>query len=313
VLTIILIACPLWAQQESRPPRAEAKDEPLTADWCKALPRPGYKDLDRVPVDSNWFEVYRIRPGVFAIYEPHQYEEVISYLVVGSRRALLFDTGLGIGDMRKLVARLTSLPVTALNSHTHFDHTGDDWQFTDLLGLDNPYTHRNEAGATHEQVREVVMPERFCGHPPAGFDPGKYEIRPFHVAHFVKDGDVIDLGDRKLQVIRTPGHTPDALCLLDRKNRLLFTGDTFYAGPIFLYVPETNVADYQRSVEKLAKLVPQLDLLLPGHNFPEAKPQMLLRLREAFRQVLSGKAKFQMEGNRREYVFDGFSILTAVP
>ena len=311
LLAILLFASALWAQQEVRPPRAEATGEPLPPGWCSQLPRPRYKNLERVAVDSDWFEVYRIRRGVFAIYEPRQYEEVISYLIVGATRALLFDTGLGIGDIRKLVAQLTPLPVTVLNSHTHFDHTGHNWQFRDILGLDTPYTHQNETGAAHEQVQEVVIRERFCGNPPPGFEPGKYEIRPFRVMRFVNDGEVIDLGDRRLEVVRTPGHTPDALCLLDRKNKLLFTGDTFYAGPIFLYVPETNLADYERSVERLAKLVPQLDLLLTGHNFPAEKPEMLVRLRDASRQVLAGTAPFRMDRDRREYLFDGFTIITA--
>jgi glyoxylase-like metal-dependent hydrolase (beta-lactamase superfamily II) len=125
----------------------------------------------------------------------------------------------------------------------------------------------------------------------------------------VKDGKVIDLGGRKLEVLLTPGHTPDALCLLDREHKLLFTGDSFYAGPIFLYVPETNVDDYHRSVDRLAALAPQLELLLPSHNFPAEKPEMLLRLQEAMRQIHAGKAKFKPEGELREYLFDGFTIL----
>jgi glyoxylase-like metal-dependent hydrolase (beta-lactamase superfamily II) len=313
-LAFVFVGHPASAQEKkAEPARPEARGEPLPADWCSKLPRPGYKNLDRVPVDSNWFEVYRVRPGVFAIYEPHQYEEVISYLLMGSKRALLFDTGLGIGDMRKIVTQLTSLPVTVLNSHTHFDHIGDNWQFPDIIGLDTPFTHQNEAGATHEQLLDVVIPERFCGSPPPGFKAENHSIPAFKISHFVKDGDVIDLGDRQLEVMQTPGHTPDALCLLDRKNKLLFTGDTFYAGAIFLYVPETSVADYQRSVEKLVKLVPQIDLVLPSHNFPAEKPEMLNRLADAFHQVQAGKAKFKMDGDRREYSFDGFTILTAAP
>ncbi len=306
---LLAVTGPLWAQQ--LPARAEAKGEPLQAGWCKTLPRAGYDKLERVAAESTWFEVYGVRAGVFAIYEPHQYEEVISYLIVGSKRALLFDTGLGMGDIKKVVAALTTLPVTVLNSHTHFDHIGDNWEFTDILGVDTAFTRQNEAGGSHEQLRDAVVPERFCGSLPAGFKPEKYTIPPFKITHFVKDGDVVDLGDRQLEVLQTPGHTPDALCLLDRKNRLLFTGDTFYAGPIFLYVPETNVDDYQRSVERLAKLMPQLDLLLPSHNFPAEKPEMLTRLAAALQQVRSGKAKFRRDGERREYEFDGFSILTA--
>ena len=62
-------------------------------EWCEKLPRPAYSKLERVPTADPWFEVYKIRRGVFAIYEPHQLEEVISYLIIGSDKALLFDTG----------------------------------------------------------------------------------------------------------------------------------------------------------------------------------------------------------------------------
>src|SRR5712671_3206793 len=75
--------------------------EPLRPEWCRQLPRAAYKTLERIDVASDWFEVYRIRPGVFAIYEPHQYEEVICYLVLGQRRALLIDSGMGIGKVRE--------------------------------------------------------------------------------------------------------------------------------------------------------------------------------------------------------------------
>ena len=308
LLGMLFVVSPLLAQL---PSRAEAKNEPLRPSWCTTLPRPGYRDLERVPLESNWYEVYRIRPRVFAIYEPHQYEEVISYLIVGSKKALLFDTGLGIGDMRQLVSHLTPLPIIVLNSHTHFDHIGDNWQFNEILDIDSDYARQNEKGATREQLRDVVIPERFCGDLPPGFKPENYSIPPFKISRFVKDGEKIDLGDRQLEVLQTPGHTPDSVCLLDRKHKLLFTGDTFYAGPIFLYVPETDIAAYTRSVDRLVKLAPQLDLLLPSHNFPEAKPEMLVRLKEAFQDVREGKAKAVPSGDLREYKFDGFSLLMA--
>src|SRR5437762_7076083 len=69
-------------------------------EWCRALPRPEYKVLQRVPISDPWFEVYKVAPAVFAIYEPHQSEEVISYLIVGDKRAALFDTGMGIRDRK---------------------------------------------------------------------------------------------------------------------------------------------------------------------------------------------------------------------
>jgi glyoxylase-like metal-dependent hydrolase (beta-lactamase superfamily II) len=302
---------PSVAQQAIAPVRPEANNEPLRPEWCRQLPRPEYKGLDRVPLTDRWFEVYRVGSGVFAIYEPHQYEEVISYLIVGSKRGLQFDTGLGIGDLHAIVTALTALPITVLNSHTHFDHIGGNWQFGEVLVPDTPFTRRNVAGASHDQVSDVVLPERFCGDLPQAFRPEAYSIRPFHPSRFVKDGQTIDLGGRSLEILLTPGHTPDSLCLFDRGNRLLFTGDTFYPGPIYLYVPETDIAAYEHSIDRLTTLIPQVDVLLTGHNFPVSRPEVLTRLASAFRQVQTGKAPYTISGAQREYRFDGFSLLLA--
>src|SRR5262245_49679531 len=108
------------------------------APWWKALPRPVYRELERVTVRSPWFEVYRVGPGTMALYEPGHWQEAISYLIEGRDRAVLFDTGLGIGDIKAVVDQLTSLPVLVVNSHEHFDHIGGDRQFADVAVADNP-------------------------------------------------------------------------------------------------------------------------------------------------------------------------------
>jgi len=227
--------------------------------------------LERISAPEPWFEVYRIRPGIFAIYEPHQLEEVISYLIVGENRALMFDTGMGIGNIQAVVAALTKLPVSIVNSHTHNDHVGDNWRFTDVYGMDTDFTRSNARGSKEDAQAELA-PDEICGALPPGFDAKAYSTRPFQITHWLHDGDKIDLGGRTLQVIGTPGHTPDAIALLDQKNGLLFTGDTFYAGPIYLYRPETDLDVYLASVQKLAAMAPHLQLLLPAHNVPVADP-----------------------------------------
>jgi len=310
ILLAILLTSPLLAQEHAGS-RAEAMGEPLRPDWCKDLPRPGYKSLEHVPVEGGWFEVYRVRPGTFAIYEPHQYEEVISYLILGSKRALLFDTGMGMGDMRRVVSQLTELNVTVLNSHTHFDHIGDNWQFSNILGVDSDYTRHHESGATREELKDAALPERFCGALPQGFDPARYQIPAFKITGWVHDGQKIDLGGRTIEVLFTPGHSPDALSLLDAGNKLLFTGDTYYAGPIFLYVPETDLAAYQRSVDRLATLAPQLEAVLPSHNFPLEKPAELTRAADGFRKVREGKVKAVETEGMLQYDFGSFSFLLA--
>jgi glyoxylase-like metal-dependent hydrolase (beta-lactamase superfamily II) len=275
--------------------------------WCKNLPRPAYSKLERISVTDAWFEVYRIRPGIFAIYEPHQLEEVISYLVVGRDKALLFDTGMGIGNIGAVVAGLTKLPVSVVNSHTHNDHVGDNWRFSDVYGMDTDFTRVNARGSKEDAQAELA-PDEICGPLPAGFDAKAYSTKPFHITHWLHDGDKIELGERALKVIGTPGHTPDSIALLDEKNGLLFTGDTFYAGPIYLYRPETDLDAYLASVKKLAAMAPHLQLLLPAHNVPVADPGTLPKVVTAMQQVRRGEVKPVAKDGKHEFMFDGFSF-----
>jgi glyoxylase-like metal-dependent hydrolase (beta-lactamase superfamily II) len=267
--------------------------EPLRPEWCRQLPRPEYGKLDRVLGDEPWFEIYRIRSGVFAIYEPKQFEEVISYLILGEKHALLFDTGLGVGRISTTVAKLTSLPVTVINSHTHFDHVGGNAEFQEIWNRDLPYTRQNMRGESNAYSRDALAPERLCGKLPPGTKAESYSIRPWKSTHALQDGERVDLGGRELEVIFTPGHT-------------------FYPGPIYLFTPETDFAAYAQSVARLAALAPQIQLLLPAHNVPVAEPSYLRRLSDAVQQVQSGKAKGQLVEGRQEYTVDGFSLLLAV-
>lgn len=259
-----------------------------TPPWCRALPRPEYRKLAPVQVSDKWFEVYRVAPAVFALYEPHQSEEVISYLILGRNRALLFDTGMGISDIKKLTAELTRLPIVVLNSHTHDDHVGGNWQFENIYGMGTAFTRKNAEGSRADAQAEIA-PSEICGKLPAGFDRKTYETRPWTIKTFIHDGERIDLGERSLEVIATPGHTPDAICLLDRANGLLFTGDTYYPAPIWLFRPETDLDAYDTSIRRLAALAPQVKLVLGAHNVPVASPEVLPRLVSAFESVRAGK------------------------
>lgn len=183
-------------------------------EWCKALPRPEYKALQRVLPDEAWFEVYKVAPGTFAIYEPHQFEETISYLIVGTKQALLFDTGMGIGNIKAVVARLTSRPIVVLNSHTHNDHVGGNWQFQYIFGMDTAFTRKNAKGS-REDAQAELGGDNLCGDLPKGFDRAKYATKPWKISLFVHDGFKVNLGKRTVEIIATPGHTPDAISLID--------------------------------------------------------------------------------------------------
>ena len=277
--------------------------------WRRALPRAEYAHLPRVPVTEAWFEVYRVAPGVFAIYEPHQSEETISYLIVGDKLALLFDTGMGIGDIRKVTAELTTLPVGVLNSHTHHDHVGGNWQFETIYGIDTDFTRNNARGGSKEAQAEIA-PGEIYGELPKGFDRNTYATRPWKIKEYRRDGSRFDLGGRTLEIVATPGHTPDSISLLDRGNGLLFTGDTFYPATIYLYRPETNLEAYGASIRRLSALASQVQTVLGAHNIPVAPSSVLPGLAAAFEAVRSGRvAAIPSSSGNVAYKVDGFAFL----
>jgi glyoxylase-like metal-dependent hydrolase (beta-lactamase superfamily II) len=283
--------------------------QPDKPEWCRALPRPEYRTLKRVPIADPWFEVYQVVPQVFAIYEPHQAEETISYLILGEKQALLFDTGMGISDIRKLTAELTHLPIIVLNSHTHNDHVGGNWQFETVYGMDADFTRTNAKGS-RQDAQDELGPGMICGDLPTGFDSKSYATRPWKISRFLHDHDKINLGGRTLEILSTPGHTPDAISLLDRARGLLFSGDTYYPARIWLFRPETNLDDYVASVKHLAALAPQLELVLGEHNVPFAQPEVLTNLVTAIETVRAGKVRGEpRDDGKALYRSNGISFL----
>lgn len=290
---------------------ARAQTAAPVPEWCKPLPRPEYKALERVLPNEPWFEVYKVAPGVFAIYEPHQAEEVISYLIVGHKQAVLFDTGMGIGNIKNVTARLTSRPVVVLNSHTHNDHVGGNWEFAFVYGMDTDFTRANAKGS-REDAQAEIAPDQICGDLPKGFVGKTYATKPWKIWHFIHDGFRVNLGARTLEVIATPGHTPDAIALLDRENGLLFTGDTYYPAPIWLFRPETDLDAYVASVKRLAALAPEIKLVLGAHNIPVAQPSVLPELVAAIGAVRAGQGTVRPEGKGKAlHTLGGFSFLMA--
>ena len=135
-----------------------------------------------VAAADDWFKVHAVAPGVFAISEPRQYEGVTSFLIVGSRRAVLFDTGLGVVGIDRVVRQLTAMPVTVINSHTHFDHVGGNRGFADVRNLDLPFSVASARGQVGEALREyasdTLAEDRVCGPLPDGVGAATTRSRP---------------------------------------------------------------------------------------------------------------------------------------
>ena len=310
VLMLVLLSLLGCHSEDQREVRNRGSE---TANWWDALPHPQWQAFERVDDGQGWFEIYRVRPHIYALYEAGQFEEVISFLILGEERALLFDTGLGIGDIRAQVTALTDLEIVVLNSHSHYDHVGGNYQFETVWGRDTPFTRDRMRGLDHAAVAEAVSEGWIWKPLPAGFKRGDYVSRPWNIERVIDEGSQIDLGGVSLEVLFTPGHAPDCISLLDRHRRLLFTGDTFYLAPLYAHLDGSNLEDYLASSAKLAALAEDVDTLVTSHNIPTASAGYLQALHAALESIVSGSRDYRPVDGGREYDFDGFSVLTPDP
>ncbi|MET3289248.1 UNVERIFIED_CONTAM: glyoxylase-like metal-dependent hydrolase (beta-lactamase superfamily II) [Brevibacillus sp. OAP136] len=293
------------------------KNAVVGTDWASALPRKSYEKLGRVETTNDWFEVYQLPKDVYAIYEPGHFQEVISYLIIGETKAILLDTGMGIGNIYELVHSLTDKEIEVVNSHSHFDHIGENYKFSKVSIFEdvNAVTTLTK-GYSVEELKEHVTSMMFAKEPPKDFIAETYRMPPceFDLLH---DGDIIDLGNRKLKVIHTPGHSSDSIMLHDEENRILFTGDTFYPGALYAHFDEpfygkSNLEIYLNSLRNIANdVVPHIDYLYCSHNVPVNEPRLVEEAMKALQAILDQKASYQVDGSGlRRYDFDGFAVIT---
>lgn len=230
---------------------------------------------------SDWFTIDKIDGDTYIISEYHHWEETHCYLLSGSERSLLIDTGLGICNIYDEVGKLTDKPVTAVATHIHWDHIGGHKYFPDF------YAHEAELDwlsgkfpLSIETVRAMVLDR--CD-APADFDVSSYEMFQGTPAGLLCDGDAIDLGGREIKALHTPGHSPGHLCFFERERGYLFTGDLVYKDVLFAYYPSTDPEAYLVSLEKLATL--PAEKIFPGHHSLDIRPEIVVRMRDALREL----------------------------
>lgn len=203
--------------------------------------------MTKLPLAERWFEIDDVGDGVTLITEPYVVPLLASNVwhVRGSERDLVIDTGNGIGDLSAVVSSLSEKrPVVAVVTHGHFDHVGG------LAGFDDRRCHPADAEETRSpypmRVRRadfpegaeemfatygVAVPESILLAVPIGtFDVAGWVSPGSAPTSFVEDGDTLDLGDRRIEVLHVPGHTAGSVALWDGDRGLLFTGDALYDG-----------------------------------------------------------------------------------
>ncbi len=242
--------------------------------------------MEKVETSQSWYSVYRIHEWLYALLEDGQYDEALMYLVIGEDRAAVIDGGTGIGRLDKLVAELTDKPVLLVLTHTHNDHIGGCEDFDEIAAFDDVMSRESVAeGLGRDKMGEMLEPGAVIKPLPEGFDPENFYAPPYIVTRWLRDGDVIDLGGRRLEVIHTPGHSSNHICLLDREARCLFTGDIYYTGGVTSYLPGGSHDDFVESCRRLVDLMPEYDWLMPAHNEPLVENAQMREMYEVARGI----------------------------
>ncbi|SDZ12491.1 Glyoxylase, beta-lactamase superfamily II [Evansella caseinilytica] len=257
-------------------------------------------------MNDPWFTVQKIDEATYAISEYGHWEKVHSFLLLGKEKAALIDTGLGIDNIKRITDQLTDLPIIVLTTHVHWDHIGSHGEFDTIC------VHKNEEdwlingipGLSIEQIRkdvsrDIVLPL------PKMFAPDTYTPYRGKPARVLRDGDVIDIGERCLTIYHTPGHSPGHIAVFDMINGYLFTGDLLYQGtPVYAFYPTTSPADLVHSLEKIASL-PGIKKLFGGHNTLGIDPDILVEVRLAVQELRNKNAVRHGTGIHE---FEGFSL-----
>lgn len=234
---------------------------------------------------ENWFSTKRIDENTFVISEPNHWEETNCYLLVGKENALLIDTGLGISDISKEVLKITDKPVIAVPTHVHWDHIGGLWNFPEF------YVHEAEKNwiegsfpLSNEFVRKMLVKDNnLTEH----IDIDDYAVFQGNSKKILTDGDIIDLGNRKIKVLHTPGHSPGHMCFFEEKTGCLFSGDLIYKGTLFANYESTDPEKYLESVQKISKL--PVKRVFPAHHSIDIPPEMIS-------DVYNGLLDIKMQG-----------------
>lgn len=230
---------------------------------------------------KDWFTIDRIDKESFIISEYRHWEETHCYLLNGSKKSLLIDTGLGICNIYNEVIKLTDNQIIAVSTHIHWDHIGGHQYFPDF------YAHKDELNwlngefpLTINQIKEMVVDR--CDLPD-GYDVNEYKFFQGNPTRILTDNDIIDIGGRYIQIIHTPGHSPGHISFWEKERGYLFTGDLVYKDTLFAYFPSTDPEKYLNSLERISSL--PVERIFPAHHSLNIDPEIITRMRDAFRQL----------------------------
>lgn len=247
--------------------------------------------------EGSWLIRYAFEKSTMSFY---------CYLVEGETQALVIDTMMGWGNLKRYCETLTDKPLTLVNTHFHGDHTGGNFHFDacwmhhrDIALFQNSL--RATKAGQYARAKEVALPEyRDLIEEDDNFrDAVPMKVYPLY------DGDSFDLGDRKIRVVEVGGHTPGSIVLIDPKTRIAYTGDACNGNTLLEFDYSLTIVEYMRALLHFNEFRDEFDVMYGGHQIFDA--DILDEAIETVARVIAGTDdKFPKPDTR-----DGRTVLYA--
>lgn len=186
---------------------------------------------------------------------------VFLFLVQGTDKAVLIDTGVGFSSLRETVEKLTRLPVSVILTHAHGDHAGG------VAAFDEVYLHPADKALLKEQGMDMRMEYAAACMPPKtelskeDFIP---ECVPDKEILSLSDGQEFQLGGITLKMIHVPGHTEGSCCVLFQEERSILFGDACNANTLLLW--GGSISGYKKSLAYLGTYREGFDKVYYSHG-----------------------------------------------
>lgn len=233
----------------------------------------GCEDLNK-----NWYRIEKIDDNTFIISEPYSSQGNSCFLVIGDNKAFLIDAGSGENRKESIyntASKLTNKPITLILSHFHFDHIGFISDFSRIAISDEQIPNKEQftENSLILSKRETLYQDSIL----------------IKIDCQIETRKDLDLGNRKIQILSTPGHSTNSITVIDKTNRYVFAGDLIYNGLLLI----DNIDSYLNSIDLILSNTSDNFKIYGAHGKPYVKYDKLLELKQTITDFRSHSISYK--------------------